>query len=157
MTRRIDYYHDPQAPPAHSLHPGAAVLAVDDAGRILLQRRVDSGDWSLPGGMMEIGESIGATAIRETREETGLDVELTGILGIHTDPGHLIAYDDGTVRQEFSVVFRAKVIGGHPAVSEESTDVRFVDPAELDAMPMNEWVRLGIRNYLDGGNTPYFG
>jgi 8-oxo-dGTP pyrophosphatase MutT (NUDIX family) len=157
MTRRIDYYHDPQAPPANSLHPGAAVLAVDEAGRVLLQRRADSGNWSLPGGVMELGESIGATAVRETREETGLDVELTGILGIHTDPGHVIVYDDGTVRQEFSVVFRAKIIGGELAVSEESTDVRFVDPRELDSMPINEWVRLGIRHYLDGRNAPYFG
>jgi ADP-ribose pyrophosphatase YjhB (NUDIX family) len=91
VSRRTDYNHDPTAPAANSLVPGGSALVVDDEGRILLQRRADSGNWALPGGTMDIGETLGATVVRETREETGLDVELTGILGIYTDPGHVIA------------------------------------------------------------------
>ena len=50
---------------------------------------------------MKIGESIGDCARREVREETGLDVEIDSIVGLYTDPGHVFAYDDGEVRQEF--------------------------------------------------------
>jgi ADP-ribose pyrophosphatase YjhB (NUDIX family) len=157
MSRRVDYYHDPEAPAPNSLVPGGSALVVDEAGRILLQRRADSGNWSLPGGTMNLGETLGAAVVRETREETGLEVELTGILGIYTDPGHVIAYRDGEVRQEFVVVFTARVIGGELAVSDESTDVRFVDPAELDALPIHESVRLRLRHHLERRDRPFLG
>jgi ADP-ribose pyrophosphatase YjhB (NUDIX family) len=60
-------------------------------GRVLLQRRADSGNWALPGGKTDLGETLGDAVIREVREETGLDVELTGVLGIYSDPKHVIA------------------------------------------------------------------
>ena len=66
MGRR-DYEDDPAAPPANSLVPAASVVVVDDDGRVLLQRRSDNGKWALPGGKMEIGESLPACAIREKR------------------------------------------------------------------------------------------
>lgn len=157
MSRRTDYYRDPQAPAANSLVPGGSALVVDDVGRILLQRRADSGNWSLPGGTMDIGETLGAAVVRETREETGLDVELTGILGVYTDPGHVIAYQDGEVRQEFVVVFTARAVGGELAVSDESTEVRYISPAEMDALPMHESVRLRIRHHLERRSRPYIG
>jgi ADP-ribose pyrophosphatase YjhB (NUDIX family) len=157
MSRRRDYYHDQHAPPANSLVPGGSALVVDDAGRILLQRRADSGNWSVPGGTMEIGETLGAAVVRETREETGLDVELTGILGVYTDPRHVIAYQDGEVRQEFVVVFTARAIGGELAVSDESTEVRYVEPTEMDALPMHESVRLRIRHHLERRDLPHLG
>jgi ADP-ribose pyrophosphatase YjhB (NUDIX family) len=157
VSTRTDYYHDPHAPAANSLVPGGSALVVNDAGRILLQRRADSGNWSLPGGTMDIGETLGAAVVRETREETGLDVELTGILGVYTDPGHVIAYQDGEVRQEFVVVFTARAIGGELAVSDESTDVRYIDPTDLDALPMHESVRMRIRHHLERRDRPYLG
>ena len=157
MIRRNDYYHDPEAPAANSLVPGGSALVVDDAGRILLQRRADSGNWSLPGGTMDLGETLPGAVVREAREETGLDVELTGILGIYTDPGHVIAYQDGEVRQEFVVVFTARAVGGELAVSDESTEVRYIDPADLDSLPMHESVRLRIRHHLERRDRPYLG
>jgi ADP-ribose pyrophosphatase YjhB (NUDIX family) len=155
MSGRIDYYHDPTAPAPNALVPGGSALVVDEAGRILLQRRADSGNWSLPGGTMELGETLGAAVVRETREETGLEVELTGILGVYTDPGHLIAYEDGEVRQEFVVVFTARAVGGAVAVSAESTDVGYIEPADLDGLPMHESVRLRIRHHLERRGKPY--
>jgi 8-oxo-dGTP pyrophosphatase MutT (NUDIX family) len=131
-------------------------------GRVMLhlrgvRRRADSGNWSLPGGTMNLGETLGGAVVRETREETGLDVELTGVLGIYTDPGHVIAYRDGEVRQEFVVVFTARAVGGEQAVSDESTDVRLVDPAELDALPIHESVRLRLRHHLERRDHPFIG
>jgi 8-oxo-dGTP pyrophosphatase MutT (NUDIX family) len=73
MGYRVDYYHDPNAPPANSLVPGASAIVVDEEGRILLQRRGDNARWSLPGGTMDIGESIGQAVVREVKEETGFD------------------------------------------------------------------------------------
>ncbi|MGN5378815.1 NUDIX domain-containing protein [Streptomyces lasalocidi] len=78
---------------------GRAGSSADDAGRILLQRRRDNDMWALPGGAMHIGESLPDCAIRETREETGFDVETVGIVGTYTNPHHVFAYDDGEVRQ----------------------------------------------------------
>ncbi|WP_232542152.1 NUDIX hydrolase [Nocardia bovistercoris] len=66
-----------------------------------MQRRSGSGNWAFPGGVMKIGETLKQCVIRETREETGLDIEITGILGVYTDPERVIAYADREVRQEF--------------------------------------------------------
>ncbi|MFY1689456.1 NUDIX domain-containing protein [Plantactinospora sp. WMMB782] len=156
MSRRVDYFDDPSAPAATSLVPGGAAVVVDEQGRLLLQRRADSGNWSLPGGTMELGETLGAAVVREVREETGLDVELTGILGIYTDPRHVIAYADGEVRQEFVVAFTARPVGGNLAVSAESTEVAWFDPAAVVDLRMHESVRLRIGHWLDGGG-PHIG
>lgn len=57
----------------------SSALIRDDADRVLLMERIDTGTWCLPGGAVEIGESPAACAIRETREETGLEIEVTGL------------------------------------------------------------------------------
>ncbi|MBU3870455.1 NUDIX domain-containing protein [Streptomyces sp. 4503] len=152
MGRR-DYEDDPSAPAANSLVPAASAVVVDDAGRILLQRRRDNGMWALPGGVMHSGESLPDCAIRETREETGVDVEIVGIVGTYTNPRHVFAYDDGEVRQEFSICFVARPVAGQLAVSEESTDVRWFEPAEVDALPMVPSIRKRVNDWRDG-NMP---
>ncbi|MFF7737284.1 NUDIX domain-containing protein [Streptomyces sp. NPDC007984] len=152
MGRR-DYEDVPDAPAANSLVPAASAVVVDDAGRILLQRRRDNGMWALPGGVMHIGESLPECAVRETREETGFDVEVIGIVGTYTNPRHVFAYDDGEVRQEFSICFLARPVAGQLAVSEESTDVRWFDPAEVDGLSMVAGVRKRVTDWRDG-NMP---
>ena len=75
-------------------------------------------------------------AIRETREETGVDCEITGLVGIYTDPKHVILYtSDGEARQEFSIVFTARAIGGTPTPSSESTEVHWIDAAQVTESP----------------------
>ncbi len=150
---RHDYEDDPNAPAANSLIPAASAVVVDGAGRILLQRRRDNGMWALPGGAMHIGESLPDCAIRETREETGFDVEIIGIVGTYTNPRHVFAYDDGEVRQEFSVCFLARPVGGRLTVSAESTDVRWFEPAEVDGLPMVGSIRKRVNDWRDG-NMP---
>jgi len=155
---RIDHYNDPDAPAANSVVPSTTAVLTDPEGRILLIRRRDNDLWALPGGGMDLGESIEDTARREVREETGLDVEVTGLIGVYTNPHHVMAYDDGEVRQQFSLCYTTRVLGGELAIDEESTDIRWVTPAELAELPVHPSMRLRIEHYLDAGRTsPYLG
>ena len=146
---RIDYYHDPSAPSANSLVVGSSAVVTDDEGRILLQRRGDSGNWALPGGVMDIGETLAQSAIREVKEETGFEVHIDRIIGIYSDPGHVFAYDDGEVRQEFSICLACTITGGAMLVSSESTAVEFFPIADLSDLRMHESIRIRIRDYIE--------
>ena len=72
MNRKIDYHDDPAAPEPNSLVPAVSVVVGRDDGAILLIRRTDNENWALPGGAIELNESVRQAAIRETREETGI-------------------------------------------------------------------------------------
>jgi ADP-ribose pyrophosphatase YjhB (NUDIX family) len=154
---RREYYNDPDAPVPNSLVVATSAVVTDDVGRILLQRRADSGNWALPGGGMEMNESLGDSVVREVREETGLDIEVTGLVGTYTDPRHIIAYTDGEVRRQFNICYTARVTGGQLAISDESTELRFIDPAELDSLPMHHTQRLRVGHYLENRKSPYLG
>ena len=106
---RREYDHQPDAPAASYVAPSAFAAVRDITGRLLLVRRCDTGDWELPGGHVDPGESATDAAVRETAEESGITVEITGLVGIYTDPGHVIADPrDGLVRQPFAVCFHAR-------------------------------------------------
>jgi 8-oxo-dGTP pyrophosphatase MutT (NUDIX family) len=158
MARRIDYHHDPDAPPANSVVPSANVAVTNDAGELLLIRRSDNDNWALPGGGLDLGESLPQTAVRETREETGIDCEVTGLSGIYTDPGHVILYtSNGEVRQEFSIVLTARATGGQPTPSSETFEVRWVALDDLGAYEMDVSMRLRVQHYLERHGQPYIG
>ncbi|MGW1772512.1 NUDIX hydrolase [Streptomyces sp. NPDC002104] len=149
MSRR-DYEDDPAAPKANSLVPAASAVVVSDEGKVLLQRRTDNGMWALPGGKMEVGESIGECAVRETLEETGIHAEITGIVGTYTNPGHVFAYDDGEVRQEFSICLLARATGGDLRSSDESLEVGWFVPEEIDDLPMVSSIRKRVNDWRAG-------
>lgn len=158
MGRRIDYLDDPNAPKPNSLVPSVNAVVVNDAGEFLLIQRTDNGNWSLPGGAMDLGESIGDAAKRETLEETGVQCELTKIIGIYTNPGHVLEYtSNGEVRQEFSIVFEAKALKGEPTPSDESSRVEWVTADMLDDHPMHSSMRMRVDHFLDERPTPYIG
>ncbi|MEU5160973.1 NUDIX domain-containing protein [Streptomyces sp. NPDC020875] len=154
---RTEYYDDPNAPEPNSMVVAASAVVTDDRGRILLQRRRDNDLWALPGGGMDLGDSLPGAAVREVEEETGLKVEITGLVGTYTDPRHIIAYADGEIRRQFNVCFRARVVGGSLAISDESTELRFVHPDELDALPMHHTQRLRLTHFLAHRPAPYLG
>lgn len=158
MGRRIDYFDDPAAPKANSMVPSANAVVVNDAGEILLIRRTDNDNWAIPGGAMDLGESLVTTAVRETLEETGIQVEVTGLVGIFTDPRHVILYtSNGEARQEFSVVFTARPVGGSLATSDESRDVRWTARDVLPSLQMDRSMRMRLDHYLNGDGTPHLG
>jgi 8-oxo-dGTP pyrophosphatase MutT (NUDIX family) len=156
---RIDYLNDPNAPAANSVVPSVTVAIRDKAGRILLIHKIDNDLWALPGGGHDAGERITDTAVREVREETGLDVEIVRLVGTYTDPNHVMAYDDGEVRQQFSLCFEGRWIGGQPR--EDGTEikaVRWVAPGDLEALNIHPSMRLRINHALDPSRTtPYLG
>ncbi|MFB4273495.1 NUDIX hydrolase [Nonomuraea sp. GTA35] len=157
MSQRIDYYNDPRAPAANSLVPSVNVVVTNEAGELLLIRRSDNDNWALPGGAIDLGESIPQAAIRETLEETGITCEITGLVGTYSNPGHVIHYTgNDEVRQEFSLVLTARPVSGEPTPSPESREVRWVMPDELGTYDMHRSMRLRISHFLQG-NCPHIG
>jgi len=158
MGRRIDYNGEPGAPRANSIVPSVNVAVTNEAGELLLIRRSDNSNWALPGGAVDAGESLTQAAVRETREESGIDCEVTGLTGIYTDPRHVLLYtSNGEVRQEFSIVLTARAIGGQPAPSSETSDVRWTALADLDSYEMDPSMRLRVRHYTEHRDRPYIG
>lgn len=151
---RTDYFDDENAPVATGRAPGVVAAVRDSAGRLLLTRRCDNGLWVMPGGRLELGETIAAAAVREVREETGIEIEVTGFAGIYTDPGHVIAYDNGSagqvVLQEFSVCLHARhVTGDGRADFEETSEVRWFEPSELAGLDLHPVMRKRIGDALN--------
>jgi ADP-ribose pyrophosphatase YjhB (NUDIX family) len=155
---RADHYRDPAAPRANSVVPAAVAVVRNEAGELLLIRRADNDLWALPGGGHDIGERIAETAVREVEEETGILVEVEGLVGLYTDPEHVMVYDDGEVRQQFSISFRARPVGGRLRTSSESKEVRWVRPEELAGLDIHPSMRLRISHGLsEAGTEPYLG
>ena len=116
MPKR-DFYRDPNAPQANSLVVAVTVIVRAEDGAILLIQRSDNGLWAAPGGAQELGETVTAAAIREVREETGLEVSVSGVSGIYSDPEHVI---DG-FHDEFEAMRRlAGRTGEMPAATVEA-------------------------------------
>jgi 8-oxo-dGTP diphosphatase len=119
-----------------------------DDGRVLLQRRAGvrygSGQWSLPGGHVEDGESLAAGGARELAEEAGLLVDPAALVPIGVS-----RYVDGAMRGT-SFFFRADSWQGEPAAVSESSEVGWFDPAHLpdDALP---WLAQSLRTHLLDG------
>src|SRR6478752_7036182 len=122
MGKRIDYFDDPAAPPANSVKPSATAFVLRD-GAVLLTCRSDNGNWSMPGGAHDPGESLSMTAVRETKEDTSND----------------------EVRQEFTVVYRADYVSGEPTPSSETTIVKWVPVADIEALRMDRSQRMRIQ------------
>lgn len=154
---RIDYFNDPNAPKANSIVPSVTVVALNDAGEILLVHKTDNDLWALPGGGVDVGESAPDAAVRETKEETGIDVEVTGLVGIYTNPNHVMAYDDGEVRQQFSICFTARIVGGELRTSSETKEVAFVPQQQLSGLSIHPSMRMRIDHGLHGSGQPHIG
>lgn len=107
-----------------------------DAGRtrVLLTRRADNGLWCLPGGHMESGESVVEACQREVREETGLEVRVTRLVGVYSNTDMLVRYKDGREVQIVVLSFEAEVSSGSPVVTDETTEVGYFTVAEMQSM-----------------------
>jgi ADP-ribose pyrophosphatase YjhB (NUDIX family) len=154
---RIDYCNDPNAPKANSIVPSVTAIVLNERGELLLVHKTDNDLWALPGGGMDVGESMADTVVREVKEETDIDVAVTGVVGIYTNPNHVMACDDGEVRQQCSICFTTRMLGGQLATSSETSEVAWVAPHRLDSLNMHPSMRLRIDHYLERRSAPYIG
>lgn len=141
---RRDYFDDPAAPTPRALVTRVFVAVVDDEGRVLAHQR-DSGPWSLPGGALEVGESLEGCAVREVDEETGVSMAALEIVTAVSDPGHVIVNTDGVPHQQVAVLASARYAGGVLRPSPESPVVRFLAPEDFDTVGFDP----AQRRYLD--------
>lgn len=153
--KRVDYWHDPAAPKPTSRKPSASVIVRNSAGDLLLLRRADTGRWTIPTGGLKKNETLTACAVRECHEETGLDIEVTALAGVFSDPGHVIAYAGGEVRQPVNACFTARVIGGELTTTKEAIEVAWVPQAALDDYEIHPAIRRRIAHGLCPGGAPH--
>ncbi len=135
--------------------PTAAVAILDAYGRILLGRRSDDATWCLPGGKLEFGESFSQCALRECREELGVEVELGRIVAVLSNPAtQRHDYPDGRVVQFVGVVFRG-TLGRRVGVGDgELVDTSWFGPDDLDPAEVMTADLPAILHALTGGGTP---
>jgi 8-oxo-dGTP pyrophosphatase MutT (NUDIX family) len=154
---RIEHYHDPDAPPASVVVPLVYGVVRDATGRILLVRRIDTGDWELPGGRVDPGESAVAALVREVAEESGLAVDVRGVSGLYTDPAHVVE-QAGVVRQPFAVCFHATVRPGVPRPDlAETSEARWWEVADLGGLPMQPAVRVRVSDAVGRPDRVHLG
>lgn len=155
-TRRRQYFHDRAAPRPNGLLPAAFAIVRDASGRVLLVRRADDGNWELPGGRVDPGESAAAAVVREVAEEAGLAVRVTGVAGVYSDPGHVLAYSDGDVRQQFAVCLHA-IGGGDPRPDgRETTAADWFEPTDTDDLAMHPTMRGRLGHALAEPDIAHF-
>ena len=115
-----------------------AIIFDDRREKVFLTRRADNGRWCLPAGAMDPGESAEEACVRETLEETGLQVRVTRLVGIYTDPDAIVEYEDGNRYQALDLTFEADVIGGEPVLTDETTDFGYFSVDSLDDLDVME-------------------
>jgi 8-oxo-dGTP diphosphatase len=149
-TARQAYFDDPSAPRPTVIAPFVFVAVHRPSGRLLLVRRRDSGVWELPGGRVDIGESAQAAAVRETAEEAGVVVRITGLVGLYTRPGQIVRGADGVVRQQFAVVLSGEQVGqAAPRGDGIETDAAaWVAPEDLADLAIEPATRVRITDAL---------
>lgn len=116
------------------LRLGCSAAIFDEQGRIFLTRRADNGQWCLPGGGMESGESVREACEREVREETGLRIRVKRLVGVYSHSDQLVVYPDGNKAHFVALHFEAEIVSGQPALSNETTDFGYFTIDEIQGL-----------------------
>ncbi|MGG4170054.1 NUDIX hydrolase [Rossellomorea vietnamensis] len=130
--------------------PGAVVIILNDHHELLLQHRTDGG-WGLPGGLMELGESLEETARREVKEETDLEIGELTLVNIFSGTDYYFKVSNGDELYSVTAVYVTKDVSGKISVDEtESVDVQFFKLDELPDGLTDEYKRY-IMSYINSG------
>ena len=123
-------------------------------GRALIVRRSTEplkGEWSIPGGVLELGETLRQGAMREAREETGLEVEAGDVLEV---VDRIVTDPDGRTRYHFVLVdFLCRKVSGEPRAGDDAAEIRWITLDELDGFPIADSAAAVIRKGLAPGRT----
>jgi len=133
----------------------SAVLFDANREKILLTRRVDNGQWCLPSGGVEPGESVTEACFRETLEETGLKVRVKRLTSIFSSPDRLVIYSDGNQFQIITLNFEVCKVGGKAGLSDETTDIGFYSLAEIETMDILTHHKQFISDTLTGQDATF--
>jgi ADP-ribose pyrophosphatase YjhB (NUDIX family) len=111
---------------ALGVRPSVSAVIFDRRGQLLLQQRSDGGQWGLPGGSVEIGESVRDATAREVLEETGLRVVVRRLVGVYSEPAYqVVRYPNGNVWHYVNVCFECVARGGELTTCDETLDLRY--------------------------------
>ncbi|MGA9290160.1 MAG: NUDIX domain-containing protein [Anaerobacillus sp.] len=134
----------------------AGAMVFDTENRLLLQLRTDSETWGLPGGFMDLNESVQETARREVLEETGLILKEMSMFGIYSGPDKEKTFGNGDQVSPVQILFQCKDFEGEVRESEESLDVAFFSLNELPDHLFREH-QLMINDFLEDKKQPVIG
>lgn len=128
---------------------GCGVLVENEKGQVLLQKRSDNGQWCVPGGALELGETYNEAAARELREEVGIEVKELQLFGLYSGDDRMITYPNDDVVYSLAVIFKTNKYDG--TISDEDSEVlehRFFNPQDIpkdlfapDARPITDWAK----------------
>ena len=113
---------------------GCTAAVFDNDGRILLTKRSDNGQWCLPGGAVDPGETVAEACEREVLEETGLQVRVKRLVGIYSHSDQLVVYPDGNKVQVVALHFEVEVTGGTAGLSDEVSDFGYFARGEMEGL-----------------------
>ena len=148
----MDYIHELRKEIGHRkiiLNCAGALIIRD--GKILFQRRTDNGQWGLIGGLLEMNETCEQAALREIREETGLEVKLTGFLGIYHN--HNMVWSNGDAAHVICAMFTASIVSGEPRIDAESYELRFFEKNEIPELFAEDHI-AALQAYFSGVRYP---
>lgn len=132
---------------------GTSAILFNEDGKFLLTKREDNGQWCLPGGAVEPGESVAEACVREVFEETGLRVRVKRLVGVYSHPDQLSVYKDGNKAHIVALHFEAEVVGGELGLSNETTDFGYFTLDDTEGMEMlgrhRERVLDTLKNHVD--------
>ena len=125
-----------------------------DRGRALVVRRATEplkGEWSIPGGMLELGETLRTGVVREAKEETGLDVVPLEVLAVYD---RIVADPEGRTRYHYVLIdYLCEVAGGELRAASDATEARWITRAELEGFPMADAAKEVVRKGLEKAGT----
>jgi 8-oxo-dGTP pyrophosphatase MutT (NUDIX family) len=138
------------------LRLGCSALLFDPSRKkILLTRREDNGDWCLPGGGADSGESVAETVEREVWEETGLRVRARHLTGVYSNPDQLVVYPDGNKVFFVIINFEVELLGGGLALTNETTDAGFFTLAEISELKLLGHHKQRILDAIEGREAAF--
>ena len=155
MPKVTTIHHGDRVAREGKIRLGCSAIIFDETKqKVLLTQRADNGQWCLPSGGVDAGERVEETCIREVYEETGLNVRVTRLVGVYSDPNRLVEYPDGGKAHVVAISFEAEIIDGKLGLSDETTDFGYFTVTEMDKLEMLLNHKERILDALENLNVP---
>lgn len=131
------------------IYAGATILVFNEKGELLLNLRSDTGDWGIPGGGKELGETLEECAVRELKEETDLDTDALELVNVLSGRDYYFTYPNGDEVDCVIALYRVRNYSGRLSINDgESTELRFFP---LDGLPELESRAKAIIDRIKSG------